>query len=119
MIGIVKKNGILMVDFALDAERRRGRDAEQAIYEAAVTRFRPIIMTTIAALLAAIPLMLAIGTGAELREPWASRWSADCSSVRCLPCSPRRSPMSCLNAFLNGKGHPWRPVELDADRSDH
>ncbi|WP_085032491.1 efflux RND transporter permease subunit [Ensifer aridi] len=69
LIGIVKKNGILMVDFALDAERRRGLDAEQAIYEAAVTRFRPIIMTTIAALLAAIPLMLAIGTGAELREP--------------------------------------------------
>ncbi len=69
LIGIVKKNGILMVDFALDAERRRGIDAEAAIYEAAVTRFRPIIMTTIAALLAAIPLMLAIGTGAELREP--------------------------------------------------
>lgn len=69
LIGIVKKNGILMVDFALDAERRRGLDTEEAIYEAAVTRFRPIIMTTIAALLAAIPLMLAIGTGAELREP--------------------------------------------------
>jgi len=69
LIGIVKKNGILMVDFALDAERRRGLDSEEAIYEAAVTRFRPIIMTTIAALLAAIPLMLAFGTGAELREP--------------------------------------------------
>ncbi|GAB1584747.1 efflux RND transporter permease subunit [Phyllobacterium phragmitis] len=69
LIGIVKKNGILMVDFALDAERRRGFDMEEAIYQAAVTRFRPIIMTTIAALLAAIPLMLATGTGAELREP--------------------------------------------------
>jgi HAE1 family hydrophobic/amphiphilic exporter-1 len=69
LIGIVKKNGILMVDFALDAERRRGLDVEEAIYQAAVTRFRPIMMTTIAALLAAIPLMLAIGTGAELREP--------------------------------------------------
>lgn len=69
LIGIVKKNGILMVDFALAAQRDRGLAAEQAIYEAAVTRFRPIIMTTIAALLAAVPLMLAFGTGAELRQP--------------------------------------------------
>lgn len=69
LIGIVKKNGILMVDFALEARRRRGLGAEQAIYEAAITRFRPIMMTTIAALLAAIPLMLAFGTGAELRQP--------------------------------------------------
>jgi multidrug efflux pump len=69
LIGIVKKNGILMVDFALDAQRTRGLSPEAAIYEAAITRFRPIIMTTIAALLAAIPLMLAFGTGAELRQP--------------------------------------------------
>lgn len=69
LIGIVKKNGILMVDFALDAQRNRGLSPEAAIYEAAITRFRPIIMTTIAALLAAIPLMLAFGTGAELRQP--------------------------------------------------
>jgi HAE1 family hydrophobic/amphiphilic exporter-1 len=69
LIGIVKKNGILMVDFALEAERQRGLTPEAAIYEAALTRFRPIMMTTIAALLAAVPLMLAIGAGAELREP--------------------------------------------------
>ena len=69
LIGIVKKNGILMVDFALDAQRNRGLSPHDAIYEAAVTRFRPIMMTTIAALLAAIPLMLAFGTGAELRQP--------------------------------------------------
>jgi len=69
LIGIVKKNGILMVDFALDAQRQRGLSAEEAIYEAAVIRFRPILMTTIAAMLAAVPLMLAIGTGAELRQP--------------------------------------------------
>lgn len=69
LIGIVKKNGILMVDFAMDAERERGLGPEAAIYEAALARFRPIMMTTIAALLAAIPLMLAFGTGAELREP--------------------------------------------------
>ncbi len=69
LIGIVKKNGILMVDFALDAQRKRGAKPEEAIFEAAVTRFRPIIMTTIAAGLAAIPLMLAFGTGSELRQP--------------------------------------------------
>lgn len=69
LIGIVKKNGILMVDFALEARRTRGLNAHDAIYEAAITRFRPIIMTTIAALLAAIPLILAFGTGAELRQP--------------------------------------------------
>lgn len=69
LIGIVKKNGILMVDFALAARRQRGISAEEAIYEAAIARFRPIIMTTIAAMLAAIPLMLAFGTGSELRQP--------------------------------------------------
>lgn len=69
LIGIVKKNGILMVDFALDAQRTRGLSPHDAIREAAVTRFRPIMMTTIAALLAAVPLMLAFGTGAELRQP--------------------------------------------------
>ncbi len=69
LIGIVKKNGILMVDFALNAQRTRNLATEEVIYEAAVTRFRPIMMTTIAALLAAIPLMLAFGTGAELRQP--------------------------------------------------
>lgn len=69
LIGIVKKNGILMVDFALDAQRNRGLDPEQAIYQACLTRFRPIMMTTIAALLGAIPLMIGLGTGAELRQP--------------------------------------------------
>ena len=69
LIGIVKKNGILMVDFALDAQRTRGLTPEQAIYEACLTRFRPIIMTTLAALLGALPLMLGYGTGAELRQP--------------------------------------------------
>ncbi|CAN7323093.1 efflux RND transporter permease subunit [Phenylobacterium sp. LjRoot225] len=69
LIGIVKKNGILMVDFALDAQRMRGLSAQDAMYEAAVARFRPIIMTTIAALLAAVPLILAFGTGSELRQP--------------------------------------------------
>lgn len=71
LIGIVKKNGILMVAFALNAQRTRNFGTEEAIDEAAVTRFRPIMMTIIAALLAAIPLMLAFGTGAELRQPLA------------------------------------------------
>ena len=69
LIGIVKKNGILMIDFALDAQRNRGLSPEEAIYQACITRFRPIIMTTLAALLGALPLMLGYGTGAELRQP--------------------------------------------------
>lgn len=69
LIGIVKKNGILMIDFALDAQRNRGLPPEEAIFEACLTRFRPIMMTTLAALLGALPLMLGYGTGAELRQP--------------------------------------------------
>jgi len=69
LIGIVKKNAIMMIDFALDAERERQRTAEQAIYEACLLRFRPILMTTLAALLGALPLALGMGMGAELRRP--------------------------------------------------
>jgi multidrug efflux pump len=69
LIGIVKKNGILMIDFALEAQRHRGLSPQEAIFEACITRFRPIIMTTLAALLGALPLMLGYGTGAELRQP--------------------------------------------------
>jgi multidrug efflux pump subunit AcrB len=69
LIGIVKKNGIMMVDFALDGERERGLSPERAIHEACLERFRPILMTTMASLLGAMPLMLAVGPGAELRRP--------------------------------------------------
>ncbi|MCF4998233.1 multidrug efflux RND transporter permease subunit [Pseudomonas syringae] len=69
LIGIVKKNGILMIDFALEAQRNRGLSPQDAIFEACITRFRPIIMTTLAALLGALPLMLGYGTGSELRQP--------------------------------------------------
>lgn len=69
LIGLVKKNGIMMVDFALDAQRHQGLNPEQAIYQAALMRFRPILMTTLAALFGAIPLLLASGSGAELRQP--------------------------------------------------
>jgi multidrug efflux pump len=69
LIGIVKKNGIMMVDFALEGERRHGRKPREAIYEACLLRFRPIMMTTMTALLAGLPLALGTGTGAELRRP--------------------------------------------------
>ncbi|MBR0859959.1 efflux RND transporter permease subunit [Bradyrhizobium liaoningense] len=69
LIGIVKKNGIMLVDFALEVERQQGLSPEEAIYQACTLRFRPILMTTMAALLGGVPLMLGTGTGAELRQP--------------------------------------------------
>ena len=69
LIGIVKKNGIMIVDFALEGERQRGQSPEESIFEASIARFRPILMTTLAALLAAIPLVIATGPGTELRRP--------------------------------------------------
>lgn len=69
LIGIVKKNAIMMIDFAIDAERNQGMSAQQAIHQAALLRFRPILMTTLAALFAALPLMLGWGDGSELRRP--------------------------------------------------
>ena len=69
LIGIVKKNAIMMIDFALDAERNEGKTPREAIHQACLLRFRPILMTTIAALVGALPLMLGTGTGSELRHP--------------------------------------------------
>src|SRR6185436_7522616 len=69
LIGIVKKNGIMLVDFALVGERERGLSSEEAIHEACRLRFRPILMTTMCALLGGLPLMLGTGTGSELRQP--------------------------------------------------
>jgi multidrug efflux pump len=69
LIGIVKKNAIMMIDFALAAEREQGMAPYDAIYQACLLRFRPILMTTLAALLGALPLMLSTGVGAELRRP--------------------------------------------------
>jgi multidrug efflux pump len=69
LIGIVKKNGIMIVDFALEGERQHGQTPEESIFEASIARFRPILMTTLAALLAAIPLVIATGPGTELRRP--------------------------------------------------
>jgi multidrug efflux pump len=69
LMGIVKKNGIMMVDFALEAERKEGKSPREAIHQACLLRFRPILMTTMAALLGALPLMIGTGTGSELRHP--------------------------------------------------
>jgi multidrug efflux pump len=69
LIGIVKKNGIMMIDFALEAERKMGKKSDEAIYEACLLRFRPIMMTTMAAMLGALPLAIGLGTGSELRRP--------------------------------------------------
>ena len=69
LIGIVKKNAIMMIDFALEAERNHGKSPEESIFEACLLRFRPITMTTLAALLGGLPLALGIGEGAELRQP--------------------------------------------------
>ncbi|MEO8009342.1 MAG: efflux RND transporter permease subunit, partial [Betaproteobacteria bacterium] len=69
LIGIVKKNAIMMIDFALDAERNEGKSPREAIHQACLLRFRPILMTTMSALLGALPLMLGSGVGSELRHP--------------------------------------------------
>src|SRR6266481_10102990 len=69
LMGIVKKNAIMMIDFALDVERAENLTPEEAIYKACVIRFRPIMMTTMAALLGSLPLALGLGTGSELRRP--------------------------------------------------
>ena len=69
LIGIVKKNAIMMVDFALEAERHQGLSPEDSIYQACLVRFRPIMMTTIAAMFGALPLAIGMGVGSELRKP--------------------------------------------------
>jgi len=77
LIGIVKKNAIMMIDFALQAQRQGGKSASDAIFEACMLRFRPIVMTTMAAILGALPLALGTGVGFELRRRSALRsWAA-------------------------------------------
>src|SRR5262249_34488003 len=69
LVGLVKKNGIMMVDFAIEAQRKEGKSAKDAIYEACTVRFRPIMMTTMAALMGTLPIALGFGAGAESRRP--------------------------------------------------
>ena len=78
LIGIVKKNGIMMVDFALEGEREHGKNATDAIYDACLLRFRPIMMTTMAALLGGIPWLWEAALALRFAVPWESRWWADC-----------------------------------------
>jgi multidrug efflux pump subunit AcrB len=69
LIGIVKKNAIMMIDFAIEAQRKEGKSPADAIYEACIVRFRPIMMTTMAALMGSLPIALAIGAGGDARKP--------------------------------------------------
>jgi HAE1 family hydrophobic/amphiphilic exporter-1 len=69
LIGIVKKNGIMLVDFAIQTEQNEGLSTEESIYQACIKRFRPILMTTMAALLGAVPMMIGTGVGSEIRQP--------------------------------------------------
>ena len=83
LIGIVKKNAIMMIDFALTAERQHGLPAAEAIRQGCLLRFRPIMMTTMAALLGALPLAIGTGAGAELRRPLGIAIVGDCWCRRC------------------------------------
>lgn len=82
LIGIVKKNAIMQIDFALEAERHHGKAPLEAIYEGCLVRFRPIMMTTMAALLGALPIAFGYGAGGEARRPLGCAWWADWCSRR-------------------------------------
>jgi multidrug efflux pump subunit AcrB len=108
LIGIVKKNGIMMVDFAIAGERERGLNPLEAIREACLLRFRPIMMTTMAALLAGVPLMLGAGTGSELRQPlgYAMVGGLILSQALTLYTTPVVFLyLDRLNAWLSGRSH--------------
>ncbi len=116
LIGIVKKNAILMIDFALQAERDEGNSPRDSIYKACLLRFRPIMMTTMAALFGGIPIAVSRGNGAEFRRPLGIAIVGGCCSVRCSPCTPPLSFTCILTACAPGSpqgrswGHSkWRP----------
>jgi len=102
LIGIVQKNAIMMIDFALDAERSQNLPPEKSIYQACLLRFRPIMMTTMAALLGAVPLAIESGTGSELRRPLASPWWAGSCSPSSSPSTPPRSSTSTWTVSAAG-----------------
>ena len=110
LIGIVKKNGIMMVDFALSAERERGLSALESVTEACLLRFRPIIMTTLCALLAGLPLMLGSGTGSEFRRPlgFAMVGGLAVSQLLTLFTTP------VVYLYLDRLAQRWRPKDLEA-----
>ncbi len=106
LIGIVKKNAIMMIDFALEAERKQGKSSEDAIYQACILRFRPIMMTTMAAMLGGLPLAIGTGTGSELRRPLgiAIVGGLIFSQVLTLYTTP------VIYLYLDGLSHWWARV---------
>jgi multidrug efflux pump len=112
LIGIVKKNAIMMIDFALEAEREQGMSPQEAIYQACLLRFRPIMMTTMAALLGGLPLALGTGTGSELRRPLGITIVGGLivSQVLTLFTTP------VVYLFFDRIGRQYRPAK-DADRA--
>ena len=111
LIGIVKKNAIMMIDFALEAERNQGAAPHDAIYQAALLRFRPILMTTAAALFGALPLMFASGSGAELRQPLGLVMVGGLlvSQVLTLFTTP------VIYLYFDRLGRRWRPSRAEAE----
>ena len=99
LIGIVKKNAIMMIDFALEAERDQGKPPEEAIYQACLLRFRPIMMTTMAALLGGLPLALISGTARSCDGRSASRLWAVCCLANCSRYTPHRSSICGLTVW--------------------
>jgi multidrug efflux pump len=114
LIGIVKKNAIMMIDFALDAERTEGLSPYDAIHKAALLRFRPILMTTLAALFGALPLMLSTGSGAEMRQPLGLVMVGGLllSQVLTLFTTP------AIYLFFDRLGRAWRPSVRSLDTKD-
>jgi multidrug efflux pump subunit AcrB len=113
LIGIVKKNGIMLVDFAIDAQRNRGLAPVEAVRQACLLRFRPIMMTTMAALLAGVPLMLGTGTGSEIRQPlgYAIVGGLIVSQALTLYTTPVVFLyLDRLNSWLIGASHTQRPI---------
>jgi multidrug efflux pump subunit AcrB len=122
LIGIVKKNGIMLVDFAQHLERSEGMPAEEAIYKACVLRFRPILMTTMAAMLAGVPMMVGTGVGSEIRQPlgYAIVGGLAVSQVLTLYTTPVvYLYLDRFQAWLRARGigrtRPQQPVTLTAE----
>jgi HAE1 family hydrophobic/amphiphilic exporter-1 len=118
LIGIVKKNGIMMVDFAITAEREEHLSAAEAVRKAALLRFRPIMMTTAAALLGGVPLMLGAGTGAEIRQPlgYAMVGGLLVSQALTLFTTPViYIYLDRLSGYLSGLASRGRPAEKELE----